>query len=81
MSEKKAENIKDRELLKMHGELGTFIVRVQYHENQSWQGKITWMENKRTLNFRSTWEMLKLIGSAVDTGTEEEELSWFEEEE
>ena len=70
----------DEELMKMHGELGTFVVRVQYHENSSWQGRITWMERKRTLHFRSTWEMLKLIGSAVEID-DEDEPSWLLEEE
>ena len=71
----------DRELLKKHGELGTFIVRVQHQQNSSWQGRITWMEEDRTLCFRSVWEMIKLIASAVEVTkeeTEEEEPSWFE---
>ena len=74
----------DKELLSKHGELGTFIVRVQHRQNSSWQGRITWMEKNRTLNFRSVWELLKLIVSAVETVQEveeepEEEPSWFEE--
>lgn len=75
----------DQELLKKHGELGTFIVRVQHRRNSSWQGRITWMEKDRTLHFRSVWEMIKLIASAVESAGEEEtdekEPSWFEEEE
>lgn len=73
--------MKDEELLGMHGDLGTFIVRVQHRQNSSWQGRITWMEEDRTVCFRSIWEMVKLIASAVDTaGMEEEtpkEPSWF----
>ena len=72
----------DQELLKKHGELGTFIVRVQHRQNSSWQGRITWMEEDRTLCFRSVWEMIKLIASAVETPgeePEEKEPSWFEE--
>ena len=38
----------DEELLRKHGELGTFVVRVQHRENSSWQGRITWMEKNRT---------------------------------
>ena len=80
--QKRAEKMSDRELLKKHGELGTFIVRVQPRQNSSWQGRITWMEEDRTLCFRSVWEMIKLIASAVEVTkeeTEEEEPSWFEE--
>lgn len=75
--------MKDKELLDVQGDLGTFIVRVQHRQNSSWQGRITWMEENRTLYFRSIWEMVKLIASAVETtGREEEkEPSWFEEPE
>ena len=33
--------MKDEELLSKHGDLGTFIVRVQHRQNSSWQGRIT----------------------------------------
>ncbi len=68
--------MKDEELLSKHGDLGTFIVRVQHRQNSSWQGRITWMEKDKTINFRSVWEMVKLIESAVestDTSIDEEE--------
>lgn len=80
----RAKKMSDQELLKKHGELGTFIVRVQHRQNSSWQGRITWMEKNRTLCFRSIWEMIKLIAGAVETTggeTKEKEPSWFEEEE
>ena len=73
----------DEELLNMHGDLGTFIIRVQHRQNSSWQGRITWMEEDKTVYFRSMWEMLKLIDSAVGTGGQEESLeepSWTDEE-
>ena len=84
-TERKREMVKrmdDKELLKKHGELGTFIVRVQHRQHNSWQGRITWMEQNKTLSFRSIWELIKLIVSAVKTsGVEEEkELSWFDDE-
>ncbi|MBR0352883.1 MAG: hypothetical protein IJH53_06725 [Oscillospiraceae bacterium] len=59
--------MKDEELLSRHGDLGTFIVRVQHRQNSSWQGRITWMEKDKTISFRSIWEMVKLIENAVDT--------------
>ena len=73
----------DDKLLAKHGDIGTFIVRVQHRQNSSWQGRITWMEEDRTIQFRSVWEMIKLIESAVDTVSEDEEeqtATWFEEE-
>ena len=66
--------MKDEALLSKHGDLGTFIVRVQHRQNSSWQGRITWMEQDKTISFRSVWEMVKLIENAVDTvSTEEDE--------
>lgn len=73
--------MKDEELLNRHGDLGTFIVRVQHRQNSSWQGRITWMDEDKTVYFRSMWEMLKLIDSAVGTAGDlgekmNEEPSW-----
>ncbi len=72
----------DEELLSKHGDIGTFIVRVQHRQNSSWQGRITWMEEDRTVQFRSVWEMIKLIESAVDSVTEPEpeKETWFPED-
>jgi hypothetical protein len=64
--------MKDETLLSKHGDLGTFIVRVQHRQNSSWQGRITWMEQDKTISFRSIWEMVKLIENAVDTVATEE---------
>ena len=63
----------DEKLLSKHGDIGTFIVRVQHRQNSSWQGRLTWMEQNQTLNFRSIWEMIKLIESAMDTVSVQEE--------
>ena len=72
--------MRDEELLSRHGDIGTFIVRVQHRQNSSWQGRITWMEQDKTINFRSVWEMIKLIESAVNTvgdpEEQEEPISW-----
>ena len=75
--------MKDDALLSKHGDLGTFIVRVQHRQNSSWQGRLTWMEENKTVYFRSVWEMVKLMESALDTvstpdETAGEEPSWFE---
>lgn len=65
--EKRSKIMSDEKLLSKHGDIGTFIVRVQHRQNSSWQGRITWMEEDKTIYFRSVWEMVKLIESAVDT--------------
>ena len=73
IKETKQEKImNDDELLKQHGELGSFIIRVQHRQNSSWQGRITWMEKNQTVYFRSVWEMMKLIESAIEIVAPEE---------
>lgn len=48
-----------------HGKKATFVVQVQFRQNATWQGTITWTEEKKTQRFRSTLEMLKLMDSAM----------------
>jgi len=64
---KREKIMKDEELLMKHGDLGSFIIRVQHRQNSSWQGRITWVEKNQTLYFRSVWEMMKLIENAIST--------------
>lgn len=68
------------ELLSRHGDLGTFIIRVQHRQNSSWQGRITWMDRNKTVYFRSIWEMIRLVAGALDTVSmqedNQEEASW-----
>ena len=69
----------DEKLLEKRGDLGTFIVRVQHRQNSSWQGRLTWIEEDKTVYFRSIWEMIKLVESALDTVDSDEaveEISW-----
>ncbi|MBR2802675.1 MAG: hypothetical protein IKE21_08870 [Erysipelotrichaceae bacterium] len=63
-------------MLMHHGEAGTFIIRVQQKQNSSWQGRITWVDEDKTVYFRSVWEMVKLIDNALQKGEEEEKVSW-----
>ena len=73
----------DEELLKKHGELGSFVLRVQHRQNSSWQGRLTWMDEDKTVSFRSIWEMVKLVNDALNTVSEPEgtqsEASWPED--
>ena len=63
----------DDELLSKHGDLSTFILRVQHRQNSTWQGRITWVNENKTLQFRSVWELTKLIEEALDTVSEQED--------
>lgn len=64
----------DQELLSKHGDLGSFIIRVQHRQNSSMQGRLTWVDQNKTVFFRSAWEMIRLIDSALEeTGQEQED--------
>jgi hypothetical protein len=85
MKQERKKIMTDDELLSKHGDLGTFVIRVQHRQNSSWQGRITWMEENKTLCFRSIWEMIKLMEGAVNKAAgpvedAEQEVSWFEDE-
>ncbi|MBQ9032408.1 MAG: hypothetical protein IJ106_13295 [Parasporobacterium sp.] len=78
--EKREKIMNDEQLLMKHGDLGSFIIRVQHRQNSSWQGRITWIEKNKTVYFRSVWEMMKLIENAIDSvaprENEEPEPGW-----
>lgn len=67
--------MRDIEAAGTRGDLGTFLVCVQHRENGSWQGYVTWMEQNKTVNFRSVWEMVQLIDEAVRNGARPE-ITW-----
>lgn len=60
--------VSEGEFEKRHGEKATFVVRVQYRQNATWQGQVTWAEKNKTIPFRSALELLKLIDSTEDAG-------------
>jgi hypothetical protein len=62
-------HMSDEMLENEHGMRATFIVQVQFRPNATWQGTITWAEEKKTSRFRSTLEMVKLMDNALaETG-------------
>ncbi|NCB04453.1 MAG: hypothetical protein EOM69_02900 [Clostridia bacterium] len=44
---------------------GTFIVQVLYRRNGTWQGVLKWTDGRREQQFRSAFEMLKLMDEAL----------------
>ena len=47
---------------------GTFIVKVEYCQNGTWQGTVVWAEENRTERFRSMLELIKLMDEAMASG-------------
>ncbi len=64
--------VNEEAMNKHQGEKATFVVRIQYRQNASWQGQVTWAEKNKTVPFRSALELLKLI----DSTQEAPEESW-----
>lgn len=62
-----------QEALTGKGRPATFTIQIQYRENATWQGRILWVEEKRSSYFRSALEMLKMIDSALDQAERKEE--------
>lgn len=57
----------------------TFVVDIKCRQNHTWQGTVNWVEQKKTLPFRSALELIKLMDSAMEeAGSEEEdkEAEW-----
>ncbi len=50
---------------KRKGEQQTFIVKITNCENGTWQGKIVWADEEKTLRFRSVLEMIRLMDEAM----------------
>ena len=44
----------------------TFVGHVISQENATWQGQVTWLDEKETRSFRSLLELIKLIDGAMD---------------
>jgi hypothetical protein len=53
----------------------TFIVQVQFNQNESWQGTVAWTEQKKEKRFRSTLELIRLLDQAITTTQDDAEDS------
>ena len=47
---------------------GTFIVKGEYCQNETWQGQVIWAEENRSVRFRSALELMKLMDEAMVSG-------------
>lgn len=55
-----------------------FLVDIRFQRNDSWQGKIKWLDANREQEFRSVLEMIKLMDEAI-TETEESHQNYWEQ--
>ena len=47
------------------GAENSFLVKIKYRQNSSWQGTVQWIETGKTQNFKSCLELIRLIDTAV----------------
>lgn len=47
------------------GEIATFVVRVSYRRNATWQGFVRWTERAQVCAFASALELLRLLAAAL----------------
>lgn len=47
------------------GRCGTFLLRILFRQNASWQGSVTWLEGRQEESFRSALELVLLMDSAL----------------
>lgn len=63
--------LSEADMEKKRGEQDTFIVRIQYRQNATWQGHVTWVDENKTVPFRSALELIKLLDSTQNDQTDE----------
>lgn len=76
---KKGNSMEDSKGNNKHNDMGTFVVRIKQHQNGTWQGNITWVDEEKSVNFRSMWEMVKLMEEGLLSSgviVEEDIPSW-----
>lgn len=44
----------------------SFIIRVHYRHNATWQGTIQWIEGMQAVHFKSVLELMKLVDAAME---------------
>jgi len=53
------------------GKTATFIIKVLYRQNSTWQGIVWWLERKQQQTFRSALELLYLMYNAANASEED----------
>ncbi|MEG1773441.1 MAG: hypothetical protein RR320_01160 [Oscillospiraceae bacterium] len=73
------ESMEDTCSITAQGQKATFIVEVQFRQNATWQGTVSWTEGRQTQRFRSTLELIKLMGDALADEQDDDGLADWDE--
>lgn len=68
IEEKKRAPVFQNHRLKEYGKIATFKIDILFRQNASWQGNVSWQEQKLQVSYRSCLELMRLIVSAVSYG-------------
>jgi hypothetical protein len=52
----------------IHRKHDTFIVKINHSQDDTWHGEVVWADENKSVKFRSTLELLRLIDEAVKSG-------------
>lgn len=47
------------------GEMAVFRLDILFRQNTSWQGSVTWLEKRKSAQFRSVLELIMLVDSVL----------------
>lgn len=59
-------------------ETTSFLIKVQYRQNTSWQGTVQWLGGNQTRHFRSCLELLMLIEEALVSDAAKDKIIEFQ---
>jgi len=48
----------------------SFLIKIKYRQNSSWQGTVQWIETGKTQTFKSCLELIRLMDIAVTSDKE-----------
>lgn len=48
----------------------SFMIKIHGSQNATWQGSLSFLDTRKTVNFRSALEMIKLMDESIEGGWE-----------
>lgn len=57
--------VEQKDLIQHRGEIGTFVTYVQYRQQSTWQGELSWMEQEERYEFYNSLEFIKWIDQST----------------
>ncbi|WP_051538024.1 hypothetical protein [Butyrivibrio proteoclasticus] len=46
----------------------TFVVKIEYCQNRTWQGRVVWADENRVEFFRSALELIRIMDEVISQG-------------